>query len=420
MKIILAIISIITIPLCAFCQHTAESVRVVIKSSVPQPYLNYTDQFGDLYDLEYKQTYNLTSSSKWLELVNTSSKKKAIYWLRARENYRIAKKGDGITITSTNRQAQTEANFFTELEQICPSGNCTLTDLMREHKRAKNPVYRDSVRSVRLSKGLNLLDLHHKSQQVSDEFYMLCKSYLNITYYTYPSPIVKVLSQNDRADLQQAQTDELLFTTLYRNYIGIIACKDSLKKQSREFVNFSLVKQSFDKKEKSFTEIANNYLKESTNLEYSEYVKKLAIQTSNTSDGMLTDYYGKKVSLSSLIKASKGKIIYIDFWASWCSPCKAELPFSLALHKANPNVAFLYLSMDSNINAWKRAVTEQGLDPKRCYLIDKEKESTIAKQYKVKTIPHYLIFNKNGVIINSNAPRPSESKELSHIFNTIQ
>jgi len=419
MKPILTIISIIAFHLCAFCQHTAESGRVVIESSVPQPYLNYTDQFGDDRDLEYKQSYNLTTSTKWMELVNTCGNHKAFYWLRTSEHYGIAKKGDGITITSTNRQAQTEANFFAELEHICPSGSRKITDELREYKKAKTPAYRDSVRSARLSKGLELLDSYHKSQQVSDEFYMLCKSYLNIVSYTYPSSIAKLLSQNDRKNLKEAQTDELLFTNLYRSYLNIIGI-DLLNGQSHEYAAFSFVKRSFDKKEKSFTEVANSYLKEATNLEYAEYVKRLAIQTSNTSDGMLTDYSGKKVSLSSLLKASKGKIIYVDFWASWCSPCKAELPFSLALHKANPNVIFLYLSMDSNINAWKKAVDEQGLDPKNCYLIDKEKESTIAKLYKVKAIPHYLIFDKKGKQVSIAIPKPSEPSKLTKLFNHLE
>ena len=128
MKVILAIASIIAIPLCAFCQHTVKSGSVVIESSVSQPYLSYTDPFGDDYNLEYKQSYTLTTSSKWIELVNTNCSYKAVYWLRAGEHYSIEKKGNKITITSTNIQAQVEANFFAELERICPTGSRNFTD----------------------------------------------------------------------------------------------------------------------------------------------------------------------------------------------------------------------------------------------------------------------------------------------------
>lgn len=420
MKRILTIIFIITLQLPVFCQETTENHFIEIKSSVIQPFLQYTNQFDDDYDLELKQSYSLSVSTRWVELVSTDHNNKIVYWLRAKEHYEIGKKGNNINIISKNRQAEIEANFFAELERICPTGNRNFTDEIREHKKAKKPAYRDSVRSARLYKGLNLLESYRKTQQVSDEFYALCKSYLNVRYYTYPSPNSKLLSHDDKKNLQRIQNDELLFAKLYRSYLTLVACKDSLQGHSREYANFSLVKRSFDNKEKAFTEVAIQYLKESYSLEYAEYVKRLVAQTSNQADGMLTDYSGKKVRFSSLLKASNGKIIYVDFWASWCSPCKAELPLSLALHKANPNVAFLYLSIDSNINAWKKAVVEQALDPKSCYLIDKEKESTIAKQYKIKTVPHYLIFDKKGNLFDRDAPRPSESNKLTQIFKAIQ
>lgn len=105
---------------------------------------------------------------------------------------------------------------------------------------------------------------------------------------------------------------------------------------------------------------------------------------------------GQTISLSSL----KGKVVVIDFWASWCGPCRAENPNMLKIYEKYKDADFTILgvSIDQDQNAWKEAIAQDKLIWNQVIAQSKEGEKTVADQYGVVAIPHTVIIDKQGVI----------------------
>jgi thiol-disulfide isomerase/thioredoxin len=107
----------------------------------------------------------------------------------------------------------------------------------------------------------------------------------------------------------------------------------------------------------------------------------------------------------------KGKYIYVDVWATWCGPCKAEIPSLKKVEEAfhDSNIAFVSISVDKakDHDKWKEFVNEKGLTGVQLFA-DKDWSSDFVTGYFVKGIPRFILIDPNGLVLNANAPRPSD------------
>lgn len=116
------------------------------------------------------------------------------------------------------------------------------------------------------------------------------------------------------------------------------------------------------------------------------------------------DENGHKISTDQY----HGKIIYVDVWASWCGPCKREIPFAKKLYEElqGDDIVFINVSVDADGNQWREALKKY--EPQGVNVIDFENnKSKIREDYAISGIPRYIIIDKDGNIADSNAPRPS-------------
>lgn len=140
-----------------------------------------------------------------------------------------------------------------------------------------------------------------------------------------------------------------------------------------------------------------------------------------TYDLVLKDITGNGLSLAEVIEKHRGKVIYMDMWASSCGPCRKEMPASRRLKDRldSDGVIFMYISSDRNESDWKRAVKEYDLgDIGENYRIVSA-ESKFLKEIKFRYIPRYLIFDTDGRLVNLDAPRPSSSEIINEIGKYI-
>lgn len=152
-----------------------------------------------------------------------------------------------------------------------------------------------------------------------------------------------------------------------------------------------------------------------TKLFESKYLVKEKITVTPKSVSVIdTDL--KATTLEEIVKKHNGSLIYVDFWASWCGPCLAEMPNSKKIQKEfeNKKIVFIYISIDTDKNKWLKSYKKQNINNNN-YLALNYPNANFYSETELKTIPRYMIFDTKGKIIDENAPRPSE-KRLKDIF----
>jgi thiol-disulfide isomerase/thioredoxin len=125
------------------------------------------------------------------------------------------------------------------------------------------------------------------------------------------------------------------------------------------------------------------------------------------------DSTGKSVTLSS----NKGKYLLVDFWASWCGPCRVENPRIVRVYSQYKDKGFdiLSVSLDEDSEAWKKAVKADGLTWTQVSDL-KGWNNAAAIAYGFKSIPFNLLLDKDGIIIGKNLRGAELENKLKEIF----
>lgn len=267
------------------------------------------------------------------------------------------------------------------------------------------------------------------------------------TYYEYVKPdSILILSETYDSFLQniEVDSDDKLMIPSYHDFLPLyLDFKTKLDSSDAEkpiFVKkFDSIKEKFQSlkvKELLYYQLLNEGMQMSVNdvaLVIEEYTK---LQTNKIYNEEINTVFngwrhilagkkapsweyqnltGKKYGTSTFI----GKVIYIDIWATWCGPCLRELPFLEKLqenYKGNNDIAFVSISIDQDKPAWEAMLKQKNMMGIQL-IADQAWNSKIVSDYRISGIPRFIIIDKQGNIINANAPRPSD-KSLTAILDS--
>jgi thiol-disulfide isomerase/thioredoxin len=162
-------------------------------------------------------------------------------------------------------------------------------------------------------------------------------------------------------------------------------------------------------------DLVDQYLTTSTNEKYKATINEMSEKWAALAPGKpapaftLLNINGENVSLSDF----KGKYVFIDFWATWCGPCLAEIPAYTKMVKdyKGRNIVFISMSVDKEKPKWEAKVKADKFE-----WIQIHDPIKVNKNYLVMYIPTFTLIDPEGKIVNARCPRPS-NPELRKIFD---
>lgn len=157
---------------------------------------------------------------------------------------------------------------------------------------------------------------------------------------------------------------------------------------------------------KSFMDMVSNPVYKEEIQGIYENFKRMA-SNAPAPDFSYTDVDGKTISLKNL----RGKYVYIDVWATWCAPCKAEIPFLTKVENDyhGKNIHFVSLSVDrmNDKATWVKYVKDHQLQGIQL-MADKDFSSDFVKKFNINSIPRFILIDPAGKIVSGDAKRPSD------------
>ena len=324
-----------------------------------------------------------------------------------------------------------EEDFMAQADQTLEKENAFFENFKKEHKDlpADFALFEATEIEYNWAKQYNDYSLYHAFYNKNQEPYI-------------PSP--ELLAYTEKLDLNN---DALMVSDAYRNYlIAHVGQKASNQVQKdlmnggkiqtgqrafeivetehsapqiKNFLLYTFFNQHFRSKGISGSEaLYERFQKEVTNPAYLAEISTAVEAWKHLRKGApapafaYPDAKGRTVGLEDL----RGKVVYVDIWATWCGPCKIEIPHLEKLQEQfhNQPVAFVSVSIDQNAAAWADMIKKKNMTGVQL-LADQAGNSQICKDYKIKGIPRFLLIDQAGNIVNAQADRPSQGTVAGEI-----
>ncbi|KEY20045.1 TlpA family protein disulfide reductase [Kaistella antarctica] len=133
----------------------------------------------------------------------------------------------------------------------------------------------------------------------------------------------------------------------------------------------------------------------------------------------ITSLEGKKFSISEVIKKHEGRILIIDFWASWCQDCILALPATKELKEKNPELDFVYFSLDRSYEQWKRGLAKYNITDQENYWFDEGWKNSFNNYIDLNWVPRFMVIDQTGKIAKYYSIHPSDP-EIQKTINELK
>ena len=407
--------------------------------------------FGRPIFLNKLETEIAIAAPKFLSQANED---RTFYYILPNEKIKIkSKDGSLIFFVEGNEQRTNELNFFRLLDQRFGSiyNFSARYQYQKETKNIEELYLFEKKINLILNNRLNFLDSFARKELVSKKFILIGQNIIrsaaikdSLLLYWSNKNLLKGLNLYDTLIAQKVET--INYIGYQPNFVFFNTCRVITSMSTTKFLDYELnndsdiltrflfVQRRFKGVTKDFLLtntlfialfktinishwLINTFYNECKDTEYRNSItkklneQKVSINIKSIDNLLLVD--GKSVkSFQSVIKENRGKLVFLDFWASWCSPCREEIPYSKKLETffVGKNIVYFFISLDESVKNWLDAIREEKLPFDRSFLLLHPQSSSFIKENKIQTIPRYILIGKHGEIISDDAPRPNDAK----------
>lgn len=363
---------------------------------------------GDSLEISYKQgkfifhtlskNNNDSNLNIWKEYYEFVKYQKPFNQISTAKKNAISKKNISEVLKLNEQLFKLRNDFIKEYERKFPIDNEYKSAFIGQYKFTTLGLDYWDIKSLgnqkelseKYSEIIKLLQTQNINTEIVNLFFDL--------FVDYHKTIIPSSEKEDKAKFAQ-----LLFNSIKRDFAGYnrdvlviqLLYKGRNKELQEKFYNdFKIFAEDVAFLNKAQEIIGKNSEKQNFEKKNDTHLKRIN---------------GKQTTLKELLERYKGSYVYVDFWASWCAPCRLEMPKTLEASKKYNNIKFLFISTDENQEQWKKAHQKILVGYEDSFLLLNQSSSDFIKEIKLEAIPRHILFDKNGNMSYGNFPGADDS-----------